>query len=269
MRGLFLAIFVCVIGVVAVGQPLQSFSALMETAPDKQSGKENSALNAFIEDLQHKKARVKSDEEFIHFAFRETHKRFLKTYQAYAQFPELLNNGKYDCLTATSFLSVLLTHFDYQYQIIETNYHIFLIVETSTSRILLESTDKANGFVTGASQINNRIKHYSENSLTAAASDKYYYEYSLDLYRTIQPQQLVGLLYYNQAVIAFNDQRYKECVIALKKSVRIYNSPRINELAELVLKSVANSDLSESDKKSIIKPILPFVQNNQSVVAAR
>lgn len=249
-------------------QPADRFQILLQSAPSEQPILATSKMNQFIASLEIKRGKLKSDESFLRYAFRETHKTFLKNYKAYSQFPEIFDTGQYDCLSATSFFSLVLDAFGFEYKIIETNYHIFLIVETDLKQILLESTDMNNGFVADDRLIEEKIRGYRENKMLTSA-DKYYYQYDINLYQQVMPQQLTGLLYFNQAVIAFNNNDLAECALKLKKAIRIYNSPRAKELIAILVTQVAASDLEEEEKKNLIRPFASFIKAKGSVVAAR
>lgn len=270
MRGKVLVIILSVfITASGFSQSLSRLDELMATSPLLQTRNVNTDVQNFFETLHHKKEKMKNEEAFLRYAFRESSRKFFKTYKAYSQFPELFENGNYDCLTATSFLSVVLDEFEFTYEAVETNYHIFLMIETKQGRILLESTDLVNGLVTDELLIEARLKRYHENVLATAEEGKYYYQYSHNLYQSVKSNQLIGLLYFNQAIVAFNELRYKECVVALKETLRKYNTPRIAELAELVLKAVATSELPDAEKKSLIRSLIPLTQSDHLLVASR
>lgn len=250
-------------------QPPDRFSQLLQSAPSQDPFWATSKMTDFIEGLQNKRSKFKSDEVFLRYTFRETHKTFLHHYMAYSQFPELFESGNYDCLTATSLFSIVLDAFDVEYKIVETNYHIFLLAETNQKQILIESTDKTNGFVTDDRSINERLKGYRENKISAATADKYYYQFDLNLYQHVQPEQLTGLLYFNQAVTSFNENNLTDCALKLKKAIRIYTSPRVAEFAVILIGKVAESDLDDEEKKNLIKPFASFIKARPSIIAAR
>lgn len=227
-------------------------------------------MDAFISTLRVKREKY-SDKEFVRLIFRESYRKFFDTYKPYTQFSEIFESGNYDCLSATSFLSVVLKEFDYDFKIIETNYHIFLSVETGTSPVLLESTDRYNGIVTDPIQIEQRISTYRNNELfiNPSQSDKAHYKYDLNLYQVVQPNQLPGLLYFNQAVIAYNNKDLVECAAKLDQARKIYESPRTSEFAIILVKSVIDSNLKEELKKDLIRPFVKYLRNSNSVIASR
>jgi len=270
MLGRLVLWVIMVIPVMAWSQPSDRFTELISTAPSSAPEQATQSMNQFISKLESKRNKLNSDETFLRYMFREAHKTFLNHYQAYAQFPELFDSGKYDCLTATSFFSLVLDRFEFQYDIIETNYHIFLIVKAGEKQVLFESTDRVNGFVSDEKVMKERLKGYEKNNvIAAAASDKYFYQYDLDLYQRVIPQQLTGLLYFNQAITSFNNKDLEGSALKLKKAIRIYNSPRITEFAVILVTGIAESDLPEEEKKSLIRPFVAIIKGTSSAVASR
>ncbi len=264
----FLCLMVFLIPVLGWSQAPDRFQALLQSAPSHEPQLAASNMDQFISNLRVKRGKLKSDEAFLRYTFRETHKTFLKNYKAYSQFPEIFDSGNYDCLSATSLFSVLLDAFGFEYKIIETNYHIFMVVEGDQKQLLLESTDEINGIVTDEEVIKERLARYQENKMYSSSNDKYYYQYDLDLYHQVMPQQLTGLLYYNQAVTAFNMNDLVLCAQKLKKAIRIYNSPRISEFAVILVTSIAESSLGEEEKKKLISPFASIIKDKAAIVAS-
>jgi len=254
----------------SVSQPLDLLPELLNSYPVSRPQEITKVLDKLIVNLEQKRHN-RTDKEFLSLVFHESHRKFFKTYQPYAQFAQVLETGTYDCLSATSLLSVLLERFDYDFKIIETNYHIFLLVETSKGQVLIESTDKFNGIVTNKHQIDERVSKYQANEIviSPSESDKNYYHFNLNLYHEVQPNQLSGLLYFNQAVVAYNYKNLIECAAKLNKANKIYESPRTAEFAVILVKSVAASELDEEIKKELIKPFVKYLQNTNSIIASR
>jgi len=196
--------------------------------------------------------RSKNEIGLLHKIFWSTQKRFLKTYSPYETFGELFVSGKYDCLTATSLYSLFLSEFNFDFNIIETNYHIFIVVHTSSGDVLFETTDRFNGFVQDKKEIESRIGIYKENLIAATKPNSTYYSYSFDLYKKISPFQLTGLLHFNRAVNAFNNHEWLTCANELALSESKYESPRVKELAALLVQSVIISDDANEETKEVV-----------------
>ena len=226
---------------------LYSQASGTSTATDK-------VLN-FTEKLDHKKLSFKQSKDFLEFIFNKTHQRFLKHYTDYASFGEMLGQSKYNCLTATALYALMLDHFDVGYQIIETNYHIFLLAHTDQGTILFETTDPANGFVSDPVEIEKRISKYRENSIRKAKSTKIYYRYNFDLYNEVNLDQMLGLLHYNLSIVSYNKKDLPASIHQLTKALELYQSPRIEEFSRIIMLTVLESDLEASVKEKCLKDI--------------
>jgi hypothetical protein len=260
---------VFLIPVLGWSQSTERFQSLLRSAPSQQPEMAELKMTKFMSSLQQRRGKIKSDETFLRYTFREAHRSLLKNYKAYSQFPEIFDSGNYDCLSATSLFSLVLDEFGFEYKIIETNYHIFILVEGDQGQILLESTDKSNGIISDDQILRERLSGYRANGqLSASSEDKYYYQYDLDLYQQVMPQQLTGLLYFNQAVTDFNDNNLVACSQKLKKAIRIYNTPRIAEFAVILVNKIADSDLKEEEKKKLISPFAALIKAKAAVVAS-
>lgn len=231
------------------GQESSVLSDLEATSPQA-TLLAKSRIDGFIQNL--KSSNSSSDIALLKRVFHRTQKEFLRQYTSYADFSEIFDSGRYDCLTATSLFSVVLSELNVEYTIVETNYHIFLLVNTSKGEVLLETTDRFNGFVRNEKEISQRIGRYRQG-LTAAADTQNSYRYHCDLYREVNPGQLPGLLYYNQAVKAYNAGRLGTCGELLLKAKSIYDTPRINEFVSIFLKSVVESTMDDQAKLRIIR----------------
>jgi hypothetical protein len=265
--GKAIAIFLIILPTLVTGQVTPVFQELIATSSIKPTLKETEKLNDFIQTLQQKKGA--SEKKLLKSIFKATHQKFLKSYSQYADLGEVFKDGKFDCLTATSLLSVILSKMDFDYKIIETNYHIFILVNTASGQVMLETTDRLFGFIEDPAEIDKRIGSYRQNKIATFSNDKTYYHYSFDLFNEVHPSQLTGLLYFNQAIKAYNHGNLLACATLLEKSKRIYESPRVEELAIVLVKSVFESDLSADVKNQIIHQFKNLILSKGSPVASR
>jgi hypothetical protein len=218
------------------------------------SGSANTDVSKFVNHTRVlAEKRSTNDVAFLQKIFRKTQKTFLKSYSPYISFDQTFKTGKYDCLTATALYSILLQEFHFDFSVVETNYHIFIVVHTNSGDVLLETTDRYQGFVQDKKEIEKRIGAYKQNLITSNNSNAHYYDFSFRLYKKISPAQLTGLLYFNQAVNAFNSKQWKLCSEQLGLSASKYNSPRIKELAALLVQSVMQSNANEEVKQAILQ----------------
>lgn len=231
--------------------------------------KTRTELFNFISLQQSKKLKINQQGEvkFLRAMVNQAHRKFLRKYKAYSQFNEAFDNGNYDCLTGTAFFSVVLEGLKFKHRIIETNYHIFLLVNTSQGEILIETTDRYFGFKTKAEEIDNSLNQYKKN-LLPGSTEKQYYQYHTSLFREVNGMLLSGLLYFNQAVIAYNQHNWLLCVEKLEKARSIYNNARVEELTEILIGSIAISDLKESSKQELLSKLKKHLKSTP-ILAAR
>lgn len=226
-----------------------------------------SDISNFAEKLENSKGE-KDQKQFLKLVFNKTHHRFLKNYQAYATFSDLLKAGNYNCLTGTALYALLLDHLGYDYKVIETNYHIFLIVKTSEGKVIFEATDPVKGFITDADEVEKRLSKYQQNQVPRRESEKIYYQYSVKLFNEVSLDEMLGLLHYNHAIEAFNAQQLSSAIVHLDKAIHLYQSPRIDEFAKIILLYVKESKLEASVKENCLQKIQTIRNQRMHVIAS-
>jgi hypothetical protein len=231
----------------AFAQP--DVGALLETTNGTIS--DEAALSKIESLLIPLQQQPRNDRDRLHKLFKKINAMFLRKYEAYSNFDELFTTGNYDCLTATALYSLVLDRLSYSYDIIETNYHIFLLVQTSKGDVMIETTDRFGGFVTDAGDIAVRCGNYKANTLNSNSNQRQL-QYSFKLYQRISPANLSGLLYFNQAVRAYNQQMLLESAALLEKANMSYSSPRCEELGIALTRSVIQSSLDEQTKTACL-----------------
>jgi hypothetical protein len=224
-------------------------------------------LAAFVYKLDQKQSGFKHTADFLEYIFDKTHQKFLKNFSEYSSFPEMLNKGNYNCLTATALYALLLDRYDVGYQIIETNYHIFLVAQTDKGSILFETTDPVGGFVTNPEEIKKRIAGYRQNSIQVSGSTKTYYRYNFDLYNSVNLDQVLGLLHYNLSIAAFNGKDLILSIDHLRKAMELYQSPRFEEFSKILQLTIMEGKLDPSERERCLV-LLRALRNMQSAVTA-
>ncbi|WP_017733972.1 hypothetical protein [Nafulsella turpanensis] len=216
----------------------EALQLLLASAPGMDLQKEEdyrAKLEKFIRRFEKKKNRY-SDAYLLEQLFYRVHRKYLKKYQPYVGFSQLLEKGKYNCLTSTALYAWFLQALGYEYQIIETDYHIFLMVKTSSGEeIMIESTDPKSGFVRDPKLIAQRLEQIKNDALSPEArKERPYHDFKLQLFREINLQQLAGLQYYNQAAYLYNNRKQAQAATALSKGNLLYQAERFEHFAGLL-----------------------------------
>lgn len=207
-----------------------------------------------------------SDVALLKSLSSHAHRSYLKKYTAYAHVNDIFSKGSYDCLSGTYFFCAALEQLGFRYRIIETNYHIFLMVQTAGGEVLLESTDRENGIVTDAKTIEDKLLSYRH----ASSETSNLYLSGVDLFGQLLPEQLPGLIYFNKAVEAFNAKKLSECCDYLEQAWKIYDNARIGHFVPVLLKKVMGNDrIPKEDKEHLITLLKSYRGIGQQAIAAR
>ncbi len=84
--------------------------------------------DGFVHELKLKQLKWNDSHRLLKKVFFQVHKEYLKEYVPYQSFQDLFETGTYGCLTGTALYAFLLEELGFEYEIIETNYHMFLLV---------------------------------------------------------------------------------------------------------------------------------------------
>lgn len=192
-----------------------------------------------VEELDSKASKKKNDFKFLRLVFEKTHQKLLKKYEQHSTFNSMLSEGKFDCVSGSAALSLLLDRYGYSFDIVETDYHVFIVAHFDEKKVILESTLPIGGMITIPSEVEKYLDSYKpsgNNQLQALnqrlAGPKVDYSDN-SIFRKVNLKQLAGLQYYNDAIVHFNAQAFIQAVDQLSKAYTLYPSDRILGLREL------------------------------------
>lgn len=270
MRWVATIFFLPILASAEVGQPISksdlvTYTTAIFIATDG-SQVNTATFENYLQDVIRKRDNFRNEEAFLEFVFNSTHRKFLRNFKEYTSFGQLLKNGSYNCLTATALYALILEQMDIRYEIIETNYHIFLKAYTTEGFVLMETTDPVKGFVTDEREIEARISTYKTNELKENKNQDRY-QLDCNLYNVVKLDEMAGLLHYNLAIAAHNDHQLELSIEHLDQATNLYNSPRMEALTRLVLLSVVESKLDAESKTLFIKRIQAFRKRNLMALA--
>ncbi|WP_375578905.1 hypothetical protein ABWH96_18080 [Marivirga tractuosa] len=180
-------------------------------------------------------------EYFLEYLFYKTHQKLLKEYNKGTTFTNLMEDGSYDCVSASITYSVLLKYFDIEHSIIETDYHVFIIAEANGKEVIFETTDPRNGLVSDSEEIKEfkadflpKLNSAQLNQNESLGSSVYGQPNSKTIYKEISLRELSALQYFNQGLIAMHNKDYKLASRRLQQALNLYDSERINMLFKIV-----------------------------------
>lgn len=266
-RGLLTICAGLVLGSLTVkGQHLEHWLAISKASP-AEAQQAVARIDRFVVSL---KEPGQGSKRHLAKVFRKVHAEYLKEYEAYADFHAVFDEGKYDCLTATTLFSQVLSDLNYSFKIIETNYHIFILVQTEDGVALLETTDRIGGFVTDPKVLARRTEGYRKNELVNSnvAGDAYRYQYRCNLYQEVSADQLSGLLVFNQSVKAYNGGDWLASARLLEEAHSLYATGRCFELGDILVRTlVTRKDVTSEMRRACMEHLLPLIVRASDPVA--
>jgi hypothetical protein len=212
--------------------------------------------------LEAKRKLFTSETEFLKFVFQKIHGRFLRNFNETASFNDLTSNGRYNCLTATALYALALENLNFKYSAFETNYHIFLKIQTAEGEVLLETTDFLNGFITDSNEISGRIARYKAQNLSSSKSTKYYFRYTNSIFHQVNLNEILGLLHFNSAVSAYNNHDLQKTVEHLEQASSLYYSNRLDEFSKIIFITLLEGNC-DSKTKEILLPKINLIKDHK------
>ncbi len=214
--------------------PIDLFKAV-----DPTSSASLSAWEALQDELDIKASKSKDQLQLLRQIFQKSHQRLFKKYEQHSSFNAMLTTGSFDCVSGSATLGMLLDRYGFEFEIIETDYHVFILTEIEGKKIVLESTLPVGGMITAPSEVEKYLNSYRPNQSESAkvfnqrlgATSPIQLDNSI--FRKVSLQELAGLLFYNDAIVHFNAQKYDQAITQLKEAYLLYPSERILGLMEL------------------------------------
>lgn len=192
--------------------------------------------NDLVAELDRKFDKKGTHLNVLRQVFQKSHQQLFKTYQQHSTFNDMLDEGKFDCVSASAALALLLDRYEFDYKVVETDYHVFIVVNLEGNDIILESTLPIGGMITAPSEVASYLEGYKANATVQLKSlNQRLGAPKIDLsdnaiFRQVNLTQLAGLQYYNDAISHFNEQSFYKAAIQLNKALKLYDSKRIEGL---------------------------------------
>ena len=189
-------------------------------------------IEAVLTHLKKRQPKYKSEEDFVQYLYYYAHQKLLKKYSEYPTLAETLVDGRYDCLTATATYSILFSELAIAHNVIETNYHIYIMVYPGTEHeILIETTDPLNGLIEEEEEIISYRNQYIQSNI---AERNTLIDLDLNIERSLEQKELIGLLYYNQSVKEINEGHWEKAKLIADQALEYYKKSRVYTLVSII-----------------------------------
>ena len=130
-----------------------------------------------INNFKKKQRNSNSEYRLLYHVFYKTHQAYLKKYKPVESFGRMLKTGEYGCLTGTALYALILNDLGYSFEVIETNYHVYLLINGAKQQYLFESTDPVYGFYSNQKDIDYKLSKKRQNKMTS--SDHFQFDFEL------------------------------------------------------------------------------------------
>ncbi|QDH77776.1 hypothetical protein FKX85_01435 [Echinicola soli] len=203
---------------------------------------ETAQLDRLIEKLDKRSKKKAYTEWFLGEVFYKAHQYVLKEYVKHSSFNDALETGVYDCVSGSAIYGLLLDRYGFEYEVIETDYHVFLLIKGEGDKTyVFESTEPRAGFIKDQEAVKQYISVFNAavangkaKQLAELGSVASQFTEENTIYASISLRELAGLQYYNDAVHHFNEGDIEMTYKQLAKARTIYPSERVTSLYEYI-----------------------------------
>lgn len=220
-------------------QVAQTTSSFLLFLDEKEKSHPLTNWEALQLEIDTKAAKKQDSLALLRVIFQKTHQRLLKDYSQHSTFSDLLETGAYDCVSGSAALGLVLDRFGYNYEIVETDYHVFIQVHLDGKTLILESTLPVGGMITAPSAVSQYLAAYLDEgnpvarNITEGLAGTKVAPLDNTIFRKVNLTELAGLQHYNEAIVHFNQQEYQQAIALLTKAMALYPSERIAGLKDL------------------------------------
>lgn len=154
--------------------------------------------------------------------FERLHRNVLRRYDEDAQLTDLAN-GRFNCVTGTTLFLLAAQRHGLPVEIHVTPIHVYAVADPAGETLRIEITDPKDGFDFDDDR-EDVIEHLlaykliTPEELALEGEDAMYRSFVENEW-TIEPEALVGIVYYNQAAIHLQAEEYAEAVSAYEKAL--------------------------------------------------
>lgn len=202
----------------------------------------SSAFNKLHDQLNEDFSKFGKSKKLLKNIFYRSHQLIFLKYELYSMTQDTFESGVFDCVSGSLILAGLLDYFGFDFKIVETTYHVFLEVEINDEMVLLEVTDPLDGFIADKDSKQIHIESFksgrgdfNQTNFQVIASEGE----SINIYRNVGLQELIGLQYFNQAIKYHNDKNRLLAYQYVMSALKMYDSPRIKAFSEFLKEELA------------------------------
>lgn len=178
-----------------------------------------------------------NEKDRIFQLFQYLKKTHLKTYEQVVSLPELLREGKYNCVSASALVALTLDAAGIPYQLREMHKHIYIYAKAGDDYLRLETTDTGLGVsIARKRELRKFLSSFGQRRKTLGEYRNV--EANIDLHR------LAGLQYYNEGLRLMDESRSAEAYDQFAKAWLLYPCKRVGEMLETTALTEAETGMA-------------------------
>lgn len=127
---------------------LEDLYLAIDVASENEAKRYKAMLNSLVNALRKEQIQNKKEKKQVKQVYEETHNSLMKKYVEDALFPDLFEDGNFNCVTGSIIYTLIFKEFGIPYSIQKGMNHVSLVAFPETHTILVESTDSEEGLRT-------------------------------------------------------------------------------------------------------------------------
>lgn len=227
-----------------------------EGVDDERAAAIQRQIQTFYDLLEEKRVSSKPPEKQVKIVFDIAHSIYLGTYVEDADFCSIFSRRQYNCVSATALIALAFKEYNIPFEIVQLPTHVYLVAYPNSLNIHVESTAPSNGYYSPSPADMQRVienlvnLHFlSQADVDKAGVDKAYNMFFYGEEFMTLPD-LAGVLYYNKAVVAYQQGDLNLARTDCLKASWLFPSKRVEFLHVAILEALL-SKTTLSDMKDI------------------
>ncbi len=240
-----------------VFDPLSFLLCLDTTAAEEKTATLRLKLNHFFDLKLIPLKKGKTGDKLIKAVFKEIQDNLLSKYVFDAHFEKILDNGEYNCVTASALYALSFQKLDIPYQLRSTTDHVYVIANPGPNQLLIETTDPLGGAFSfnepyKKAYIDMLLKQklISKQEYSSSGIEMLFqkYFYTSD---TIDFRQLIGYHYYNSGVEMMNADNNENACNQLMKGYYLNSKKQVGHVLSVALAIELNKGFDITDSAEV------------------
>ncbi len=207
---------------------LELFMAFGKEASDARTLNVKSRFDSFIAEIKSSKIMRYPEAKLIKTLHKNVHDEFLKTYKLVSPFHEIFETGHYNCVSATALFALVLGELNIPFNIQEQPNHVYIMAYPKTLAISVEMTAKEDAsFMPNRKNVSQAVQALLRLGLIDRTdlnlkSEVDIYNHFYNYNGEITVKELVGIQYFNEAIVLTDNENYKDAYETIKKAEKFY-----------------------------------------------